>query len=536
MIKLRKQPGFTFVELLFAIVIMGTLFSIALVVFLGMLRFYVFSNFVRQNQENGRNVLDGIDREIRFGQLLQPSDSTATQSSICVYNPTSQTTVKFTLENNELVKYQGIKNYPTFESAKTDVTNACNTNTEINIGVKRTSIIAKNMIVTAFDVFKTKGTNPTVYNNVSAVTIKFTFVTKTAGDLVNGNCEARNIYCNKITYNTAVELRGGDAPLATITGQKTTPTPSGLTYISQFGTVGTTGGQFNHPFGSGVDSNGNLFVVDQGNNRVQKFSRNGNFLLAFGWDVITGGGTSYEVCTVAANCKSGSQGTQPGQLYIPRGLAVDSSGNVYVADAGSSKIQKFNGSDGTVNSLVIGSAITNYGNLSAPSGVYVASNGDIYIADTNNYKMVKTSSSGTFISSFGSIDIFAPQSYSGYGPYGVVVNNGTSDIYITSPGYPYSGKLKRFAQNYSELGSDTNLGGPNNLAIDSSGYIYLADTPANSIRIYKPDLTLITSVGSAGSGNGQFSSPTSVSVDSAGYVYVSDYGNNRVQKFQINYQ
>ena len=90
MIRLKKQPGFTFIELLFAIVVMGVMFSLALVVFVGMLRFYVFAGSVRQNQENGRNVLDTITREARFAKLVTPTQAGQTTNKLCFFDPNTK--------------------------------------------------------------------------------------------------------------------------------------------------------------------------------------------------------------------------------------------------------------------------------------------------------------------------------------------------------------------------------------------------------------------------------------------------------------
>ena len=99
---LRTRPGFTFIELLFAIVVMGTMFALALVVFVGMLRFYVFAGSVRTNQENARNVLDTISRDVRFGQLIEPSGS-GSSTTLCVYKKADRTLVKYVLTTSTIL-------------------------------------------------------------------------------------------------------------------------------------------------------------------------------------------------------------------------------------------------------------------------------------------------------------------------------------------------------------------------------------------------------------------------------------------------
>ncbi len=104
---------------------------------------------------------------------------------------------------------------------------------------------------------------------------------------------------------------------------------------------GGHGGEVGFPEAVVTDAAGNLYVADNGNNRIQKFDSHGNFVLAFGKDVVTGGGTGFEICTVAANCKSGVQGALGGELTEPSAVAVDGEGNIYAADSDNHRIEKY---------------------------------------------------------------------------------------------------------------------------------------------------------------------------------------------------
>lgn len=180
--------------------------------------------------------------------------------------------------------------------------------------------------------------------------------------------------------------------------------------------------------------------------------------------------------------KWGTQGSADGQFNRPRGLATDSSGNIYVADTDNHRIQKFS-STGTFISKW-GTQGTGIGQFYQPYDVAVDSSGNIFVADTGNHRIQKLSSTGDYIVQWGSF--------------------GTSDGLFSSP--------------YS-------------VAADSAGNIYVADTYNNRIQKFNNSGILIGKWGMLGTGDGQFSMPFSVTPDSAGNVYVADNYNNRIQKF-----
>ena len=196
--RVSTRPGFTFIELLFAIVVMGTMFALALVVFVGMLRFYVFAGSVRTNQENARNVLDTISRDVRFGQLIEPSGA-GTSNTLCVYKKADRTVVRYVLASGAINKSTSAA---TYDSAPTD----CTTATVTNFGAAQ-SVLNTNATAAAFAVVKVGGAGTTVYSGVSSVTIQIQVITGTpaAGGVT---CATNNIYCNSLTLNTAVNIRG----------------------------------------------------------------------------------------------------------------------------------------------------------------------------------------------------------------------------------------------------------------------------------------------------------------------------------------
>ena len=97
----------------------------------------------------------------------------------------------------------------------------------------------------------------------------------------------------------------------------------------------------------------------------------------------------------------GTYGTGDGQMSYPGGVAVDSSGNIYVSDSNNNRIQKFNSSG--VFQWKLGGTATGSGNgqFSYPQGITLDSSGNIYVADANNNRIVKVTSGGAYSASFG---------------------------------------------------------------------------------------------------------------------------------------
>jgi len=113
-----------------------------------------------------------------------------------------------------------------------------------------------------------------------------------------------------------------ECPVTTTTSSTTTtlPQPPCGTFLLTWGVPSGTGnGELTSPAGVATDASGNVYVVDSGNSRIQKFDASGNFLTTWG---SSGGGMA-------------------GLFQNPKGVATDGSGNVYVADTGNDRIQKF---------------------------------------------------------------------------------------------------------------------------------------------------------------------------------------------------
>jgi sugar lactone lactonase YvrE len=222
-----------------------------------------------------------------------------------------------------------------------------------------------------------------------------------------------------------------------------------------FGSSGSGNGQFLAAGGIAVDSSGNIYVIDGPNGRIQKFSSSGAYLTQWG-----------------------SFGSDNGQFNDPIGIAVDNLGNVYVSEALNSRIQKFSSSGEFIASFGFG-----YGEL---SGIAVDNNGNVYVADMYN-RVNKFNSSGYCLWSTG---------------------NGKDTTKVGDyPNVRYS------------------------LAVDSSGNVYEADTLSNRIVQFSSSGAYVTQWGSYGSGTGQFNAPWGIAADNLGNLYIIDAGNNHIDIF-----
>jgi sugar lactone lactonase YvrE len=251
-----------------------------------------------------------------------------------------------------------------------------------------------------------------------------------------------------------------------------------------------TSARFSVPTGVATDSSGNIYVADYLNDTIRKITPTG---------VVT---------TLAGS--PGSQGTSDGtggaaQFYLPYGVAVDSSGNVYVTDSGNNTIRKvtpggvvttFAGSAGPLGSA---DGAGNAAQFAVPTGIAVDGIGNVYVADEYNCTV-------RMITPAGVVTTLA----------GVAGNYGNTD----------------------GTGSEARFAVPTGLAVDSSTNVYVADSGNNTIRKITPAGVVTTLAGLPGSngsvdGTGntaRFFAPAGIGVDSFGNLYVADTENNTIRK------
>jgi len=305
--------------------------------------------------------------------------------------------------------------------------------------------------------------------------------------------------------------------------------------------IGNTA-QFNLPAGVAVDSSGNVYVADSDNHRIRKITPAG---------------------VVSTFAGTGTEGHADGtgttaQFKRPAGVVVDSSGNAFVADSVNHLIRKI--TPAGVVSTFAGTGTEGHADgtgteaqFHGPLGVAVDSSGNVYVADANNHLIRKITPAGV-VSTFAGTGTEGHADGTGteaqfHGPLGVAVDS-SGNVYVADADnnrirkITPAGVVSTFAGTGTEGFADgtattAQFYHPSGVAVDSSGNVYVADSGNHRIRKITPAGVVSTLAGSgtASSGNGtgttaQFKRPTGVAVDSFGNFYVTDYSNHRIRKIE----
>lgn len=340
--------------------------------------------------------------------------------------------------------------------------------------------------------------------------------------------------------------------------------PSGdPTYLSALGSSGTGDGQLRSPGDVAIDEQGNLWVLDTANSRVQKFSPDGQFLAKFGSYgsgngqfnrptaiaiaangdlLITDAGNSRVERFSAAGAylsKFGAKGTGNGQFagMGPEGVAIDAAGNIWVSDTYGGRLEEFS-SAGTFLKAA-GSPGSGTGQLGEPTGIDIDAGGNVWVADWQNNRLSVFNSSGSYLSQVGSAGSGNGQLSS---PDAIEID-AQGNVWV---GDSENNRIQRFdvaGQYHGQFGGpgsgpgQLSLSYPMGLASDDHGHIWVTDAGNDRVGEWllpgTPELyaSYSSAFGSFGSGTGQLKSPADVAIDAEGDAWVLDRGNNRVERF-----
>jgi DNA-binding beta-propeller fold protein YncE len=340
-------------------------------------------------------------------------------------------------------------------------------------------------------------------------------------------------------------------------------------YLSQFGQRGSSYGDFEGPRGIAIDAAGNIYVVDAGNYRIQIFTNAGSHIRTIygtGGDpqrllgprgiAIDAAGNIYvtdpslepnrDIIRVFNSTGGyirsfGPTGSADGYLYGADGIAIDATGNIYVADTTNNRVQKF---DSNGNYLAkFGSYGVDNGQFDRPTGIAIDASGKILVADGSNRIQTFTNAGIFVVNSFGSYQAYSPPKLIGIainasgqilvsdiGDYRVKII-GSVPPAIARAGTLPSGTLGTLST-FGSLGTDNGqLAYPYGVATDAAGNIYVAESDNHRIQKFNSAGTHVSSFGSQGTGNGQFNAPRGIAIGADGNIYVADTDNNRIQMF-----
>lgn len=335
---------------------------------------------------------------------------------------------------------------------------------------------------------------------------------------------------------------------------------SGTVITFAGGTYGTANGmgtaaQFSNPADVVCDASGNIYVADQSSNSIRKITPAGLVTTLAG-----GGGPNW-------NGSGNIDGTGTAAAFsYPVGLGIDASGNIYVADQGNHTIRKVtsagvvttvagSGSYGVANGT--GTAASFY----SPSDVAVDASGNIYVADQNNYAIRKITSAGVVTTlAGGGISGYqdGTSSSASFSTLTSLVLDASGDLYVVDQGngrirkVTTAGVVTTFAGsgNYSSsiingTGTSANIYYPKGIGVDASGNFYVTSTYNHNIRKITSGAVVTLFAGTNSSTGGMpasytpvdgvgtaatFVYPSGITVDpSSGFIYVTE-GSQTIRK------
>ncbi len=341
-------------------------------------------------------------------------------------------------------------------------------------------------------------------------------------------------------------------------------------YLGQVGSAGSGDGQFNHPDAIEIDSHGNVWVSDQDNSRVERFDVAGQYQGQFGAKGSGAGQFSFVYAAGIASDDSGaiwvtdpnnnrvqkwvipeylstytdviyddafgSSGSGDGQLSAPADIAIDQAGNSWVADRANNRIEKFDSKGEFVSKF--GSSGTGNGQFKNPTAVAIDSAGNILVLDRGNQRVEKFSPAGAYLSKFGAKGTgngqFEGSTILGTGPEGLAID-AHGNVWVADT---QGGRVEKFGPEGEFLkvvgskGSGAGqFGKPSGIDIGPGGKVWIADWQYNRVSVFNNAGEYLSQFGSEGTAGGQFNHPDAIDVDAKGNIWVGDQGNNRVQLF-----
>ena len=293
-------------------------------------------------------------------------------------------------------------------------------------------------------------------------------------------------------------------------------------------------------------------------------------------------GTSYTITTIAGSGAEDDDGKLATEAFLtsPRGVAVDGHGNLYIADTENHRVRRIDAESGIIITIA-GSGEEGYGGdegpateakLNWPTGVAVDDSGNVYIADRNNERVRRVDTDG-IITTFAGTGEWGYDSDEDGGPATQALLNWPADVALDINGDlyiadEYNNRIRKVDaegiittvagmkrptlevgeeeeeetnENVGDHGPATSalLNRPTGVALDKEGNLYIADRNNHRVRKVNAEGIITTIAGMADEGfsgdegpatSAQLDSPSGVAVDEGGYIFIADTGNNRIRQ------
>lgn len=283
-----------------------------------------------------------------------------------------------------------------------------------------------------------------------------------------------------------------------------------ITMAKQWGEFGDKPGQFKYPTMIAADKSSNIYVVDQHNQRIQKFDQEGNFILMWG-----------------------KSGDKPGEFNFPYGIAIDSKGNIFVSDMNNNRIQKFSPNGEFLSST--GLYGTENGQLKYPYGIAIDEKDVLYVIDAFNYRIQKFDSDLKFLSKWGDQETIG---FKLYMPHEIAITKDGNIILSDRQNHRISfftrdgSLIKRFG----EYGEGRDSGGkqfsePHGIAVNEFGEIFICDRYNFRIHKFNSDGEFLAKWYTSGVFDDSKHFPLGITTTKNGSIYVSDHYAHCIQKY-----
>ncbi|MGY5853187.1 MAG: 6-bladed beta-propeller, partial [Candidatus Thorarchaeota archaeon] len=273
-------------------------------------------------------------------------------------------------------------------------------------------------------------------------------------------------------------------------------------YMGRIGVGGEAPGEVAYPTSIAFDASGNMYIVDKGNHRIQKFSNDGEYITHWG-----------------------GFGTGDGYFADPHGITIGSDNHVYVTDSANHRVQKFTITG--AHNASWGSYGSNDDEFIYPEGIAIDDYGFLYVSDTGNNRVKKmNSTTGEVIDIWTGFDT----------PRGIAVN--FNDFIFIVDSHHHQVQIYNYTGEYlgawGSFGADADtFVDPRGIAIDSEGHVFITDYSLDQIKKFTWWGTFIGYWGSTGIDPGEFYHPEGVAIGPQKYVYIADSGVNRTQLFAL---